>query len=113
MESHERVIAELTEEYEAKLAEEALKMEQLRQDKEQLEKEAAEVSSTLASVGCCQAPLLVPTYAGNTVICTHNECMFQADILVVQQYSSTYSGAAGAGTMTTQLIQSNVCCKMT
>lgn len=43
VESHERVIAELTEEYEAKLAEEALKLEGLRSDKGALEKEAAEV----------------------------------------------------------------------
>ncbi len=33
VESHERVISELTEDYEAKLAEEALKLETLRQEK--------------------------------------------------------------------------------
>lgn len=43
MESHERVIAELAEEAEAKLAEEVLAAEALRQDKQSLEREAAEV----------------------------------------------------------------------
>jgi hypothetical protein len=47
VESHERVIAELAEEAEAKLAEEVLAAEGLRQEKEGLEKEAAEVNERI------------------------------------------------------------------
>ena len=43
VESHERVIAELTEDYEAKLAEESLKIEQLQQEKGELEREFEEI----------------------------------------------------------------------
>lgn len=43
VESHERVIAEMAEEAEAKLAEEVLAAEGLRQEKESLEKESVEV----------------------------------------------------------------------
>jgi hypothetical protein len=49
VESHERVIAELAEEAEAKLAEEVLAAEALRQEKEGLEKEAAEARRS----SCC------------------------------------------------------------
>jgi hypothetical protein len=51
VESHERVIAELAEEAEAKLAEEVLAAEGLRQDKESLEKEAAEVRGEDSTAG--------------------------------------------------------------
>ena len=47
MESHERVIAELTEDYEAKLAEEALRIEQLQGDKTELEREFEEIKHQL------------------------------------------------------------------
>lgn len=47
MESHERVIAELTEDYESKLAEEALKIESLQQDKTELEREFEEIKRQL------------------------------------------------------------------
>ncbi len=47
VESHERVIAELTEDYEAKLAEEALKIEQLQQEKTELEREFEEIKRQL------------------------------------------------------------------
>jgi hypothetical protein len=43
VESHERVIAELAEDAEAKLAEEVLAAESLRQEKDTLQKEAEEV----------------------------------------------------------------------
>jgi len=47
VESHERVIAELTEDYEAKLAEESLKIEQLQQEKGVLEREFDEIKRQL------------------------------------------------------------------
>ena len=47
VESHERVIAELTEDYEAKLAEESLKIEQLQQEKGELEREFEEIKRQL------------------------------------------------------------------
>ncbi len=47
VESHERVIAELTEDYEAKLAEESLKIEQLQQEKTELEREFEEIKRQL------------------------------------------------------------------
>jgi Tfp pilus assembly protein PilO len=47
VESHERVIAELTEDYEAKLAEESLKIEQLQQEKAELEREFEEIKRQL------------------------------------------------------------------
>ena len=56
VESHERVIAELTEEYEAKLAEEVLKLEALKQEKEALEREAAEVGA--GQLGALAGPAL-------------------------------------------------------
>lgn len=52
VESHERVIAELAEEAEAKLAEEVLAAEALRQEKEGLEKEAAEVGVEGGAARC-------------------------------------------------------------
>ena len=47
VESHERVIAELTEDYESKLADEALKMEQLQTEKAELEREFEEIKRQL------------------------------------------------------------------
>eukprot|EP00967_Tisochrysis_lutea_P113131 scaffold179357_cov19-Tisochrysis_lutea.AAC.5 len=47
VESHERVIAELTEDYEAKLAEESLRLEQLLTEKTELEREFEEIKRQL------------------------------------------------------------------
>ncbi|KIY91646.1 WD repeat-containing protein 65 [Monoraphidium neglectum] len=62
VESHERVIAELTEEYEAKLAEEALAKEALRQEKEGLEREFAEVKRQMEEDADCEIEDLKETY---------------------------------------------------
>lgn len=56
MESHERVIAELTEDYESKLAEEALKIESLQQDKTELEREFEEIKRQLEEDADRQGP---------------------------------------------------------
>lgn len=47
VESHERVIAELTEDYEAKLAEESLRLEHLLSEKAELEREFEEIKRQL------------------------------------------------------------------
>lgn len=60
VESHERVIAELAEEAEAKLAEEVLAAEGLRQEKETLEKEAVEVSNKHQGVCSQHVWLCIP-----------------------------------------------------
>jgi hypothetical protein len=53
VESHERVIKDLTEEAEAKLAVEVLAAQSLRQEKDVLLKEASEVSHTAEPVCFC------------------------------------------------------------